>query len=436
MISQMGQQSEQQAEHVICNGVPWYDDNGDVVNAHGVCVVEGDGKYYLFGEYKTDDVNKFVGFSCYESDDLVHWHFDGLALEPQESGLMGPDRIGERPKVMKCPKTGKYVMFMHSDDLKYNDPHTAIAVSDTAAGPYTFVGALQYHGEPIRLWDIGSFQDEDGTGYLLTHEGNIYRLSDDYMTAEELVAENFAEGGESPAMFRDGDTYYIMFSNKTSWGSNDNYYMTAPSPAGPWTRQGLFAPEGSCTFDSQCSFIFMLHTADGRTTPIYMGDRWSFPHQVSCATQVWLPLHVTDGGEMRLPDEFWDSWDPFTVVRRLPTGTELPFAFRSNVEGASVEIPFSGTGIDLYSDVSPDNAYGKVTILDAAGGTMLDQTITFYGPAEVSHALRFVSPKLPYGDYRLRVTVLNDPTEWFYKSGKRNGCSDVYVDVSGALMRE
>ncbi|MBT1172134.1 family 43 glycosylhydrolase [Bifidobacterium sp. MA2] len=421
-------------QRVVCNGVPWHDDEGNVVNAHGVCVLEEDGRFYLFGEYKTDDENRFAGFSCYESDDLAHWRFDGLALAPEDGGPMGSKRIGERPKVMRSPKTGKYVMLMHSDDLTYTDPYTAVAVSDAPAGPYEFIGPLEYHGEPIRMWDIGSFQDEDGTGYLLTHEGNIYRLADDYMSAEELVAENIAEGGESPAMFRWGDTYYIMFSNKTSWGSNDNYYLSAPSPAGPWTHRGLFAPEGSRTYDSQCSFILMLRTPDGRVTPIYMGDRWSFPHQVSCATQVWLPLRVTDDGALRLPDEFWDSWDPFTGARREPAGVDESFSFRSKVKGAGVELPFTGTGVALYSDVSPDNAYGRVEIVDGDGDTVISQLVTFYGPTRLHHELRFVSPRLDRGSYRLRVTALDDPTEWFYKSGKRNGCSDTYVDVSGVSV--
>ncbi len=51
----------------IYNGIPWYDQNGDPVNAHGACIVSAQGKYYLFGEYKTDDVNKYVGFSCFST---------------------------------------------------------------------------------------------------------------------------------------------------------------------------------------------------------------------------------------------------------------------------------------------------------------------------------------------------------------------------------
>lgn len=149
------------------------------------------------------------------------------------------------------------------------DQHIIVAQSDTITGPYHILGTLECQGKPICKWDLGTFQDEDGTGYLMLHEGDIYRLSPDYLSAEEQVADNVAPNGESPAMMRHGDTYYLMMSNKTGWDRNDNYYMTAPSPAGPWHKRGLFAPEGTCTWDSQCSFIFPLRRSDGRRVYLY-----------------------------------------------------------------------------------------------------------------------------------------------------------------------
>lgn len=269
----------------IVSGVAWFDDRGRPVNAHGGCIItDDDGRFHLFGEYKTDDRNVFAGVGHYSSSDLAHWRFDGLALEPQADGLLGPDRIGERPKVMRCPSTGTYVMFLHADDLGYNDPHIAYAVCDTIGGPYEVRGAVEYRGEPLRRWDVGAFQDDDGTGYLLIHEGDVYRLSDDYTTAVEKVADGIAPGGESPGMIKAAGRYHLLFSNKTSWERNDNYVMSAPSPSGPWRSSGLLAPEGTRTHDSQCGFVF---TGAGPDAPaIYLGDRWSFPRQASAATYV------------------------------------------------------------------------------------------------------------------------------------------------------
>ena len=40
--------------NLIVNGIPWYDNNDNIVNAHGACIVEENGRYYLFGEWKSD----------------------------------------------------------------------------------------------------------------------------------------------------------------------------------------------------------------------------------------------------------------------------------------------------------------------------------------------------------------------------------------------
>ena len=42
------------SEKIVYNGIPWFDDLGNIVNAHGACIVEDGGRYYLFGEYKSD----------------------------------------------------------------------------------------------------------------------------------------------------------------------------------------------------------------------------------------------------------------------------------------------------------------------------------------------------------------------------------------------
>jgi hypothetical protein len=116
----------------IVNGVPWIDDQGTPVNAHGACIVEENGVYYLFGEWKSDTTNAFPGFGCYSSSDLVNWKFERVALSLQKDGLLGPNRVGERPKVMRCPQTGEYIMLAHTDDMRYKDPQVGLAVADKA----------------------------------------------------------------------------------------------------------------------------------------------------------------------------------------------------------------------------------------------------------------------------------------------------------------
>lgn len=232
------------AQGAIRSGIPWFDDTNKTVSAHGACIVQENGRFYLFGECKGDSSNAFVGFNCYSSTDLYRWKFERQVLPIQQDGSLGPNRVGERVKVMKCPKTGEFVMYMHTDNLGYNDPCIGYATSPTIDGEYTFRGALLFNGSPIRKWDMGVFQDSDGSGYLLIHHGNIFKLSDDYKSITAQVIKDMS-AGESPAIVKKGCVYFWLTSRLTSWERNDNDYYTATSLAGPWTKRGIFAPEGT-----------------------------------------------------------------------------------------------------------------------------------------------------------------------------------------------
>jgi hypothetical protein len=415
----------------LVNGVPWFDDRGETVNAHGACLIEADGRVYLFGEYKTDDLNVFAGFSCYSSDDLVNWRFERMAVADGEEGLLGPGRIGERPKVMQSPSTGQYVMFMHTDSGDYTDPCIGVATSDRIDGEFKLVGALEYKGEPIRRWDVGTFQDDDGTGYLLLHEGDIYRLSEDFLSAEELVASQVARGGESPAIAKLGGTYHLMLSNKTSWESNDNFYLTATALTGPWTFRGPFAPGGTQTWNSQCTFAFNFGSTEG-PVHMYMGDRWSFPHQKSAATYVWLPIDATEDG-LLLPSSFIPVWSPHEGRPSDLDGTEESLDFRSGTAGESLTVPFDGSRIAIKGWAKPDGAYANVELLDDSGRTISSVLVTFYAKV-ANFGYRYVSPRLSPGTYALKITVEGVPPVWSDKSGTRYGSVGTWVDVRSAVV--
>ena len=432
-------------EKVVNNGIPWFDDRGEIVNAHSACIVEENGRYYLFGEYKSDKSNAFPGFSCYSSDDLVNWKFERVVLPMQSSGILGPDRVGERVKVMKCPSTGEYVMYMHADDMNYKDPHIGYATCSTIAGEYKLHGPLLYEGKPIRRWDMGTYQDTDGTGYLLLHGGIVYRLSKDYRTAEEKVVSGVGGShGESPAMFKKDGTYFFLFSNLTSWEKNDNFYFTAPSVKGPWTRQGLFAPEGSLTYNSQTTFVFPLKCGED-TIPMFMGDRWSYPHQASAATYVWMPMQV-DGTKLSIP-EYWPSWDidklkPVNPLRKGKTVDLKQITFSkeadwkveegrisSNVKGSTLSIPFSGSCVAVMGETNCHSGYARMNILDKKGEKIYSSLVDFYSKAN-DHATRFMTPQLAKGEYTLVIEVTGISPTWTDKTKRIYGSDDCFVTIT------
>lgn len=432
--------SAQNMEKVIRNGMPWFDDHGNIVNAHGACIVEEKGRYYLFGEWKSDESNAFPGFSCYSSDDLVNWKFERVVLTVQPDGILGPNRVGERVKVMKCPSTGEFVMFMHADDMGYKDPYIGYATCKTINGEYQLQGPLLYQGKPVQRWDMGTFQDTDGKGYLLIHHGPIYRLSDNYRSIEMEVA-HVKGSGESPAMFKKDGIYYMLYSNLTSWEKNDNFYFTAPKIEGPWTKQGLFCPEGTLTYNSQSTFVFPLKRGND-TIPMFMGDRWSYPHQASAATYVWMPIQV-NGTKLSIP-EYWQCWDfntlkPVDILRKgkrvsmknikpAVGWTENRGCFVSNAKGSVLAVPFRGTHVAVVGKSDCHSGYARVSVLNAKKDTVYSSLVDFYSKYS-EKAIRIMTPEMEKGNYTLLVEVTGIKPVWTDKSKTIYGSDNTFVTI-------
>ncbi len=410
----------------IVNGVPWHDDRDSIVSAHGANIIKDNGRYYMFGEFKTDSANVFTGFSCYLSADLENWRYEGIALGQQTDGRLGPGRVGERPKVLRCPATGEYVMIMHSDNLRYKDPCTAYATAKSITGPYTFQGPLLYKGKPVKKWDIGSFVDVDGTAYLLAHHGDIYRFAPDYHSLDSCMSKNVAGVGESPAMLRHKGKYYWFSSHTTSWERNDNMYVSSESLSGPWEKHELFAPQGTNTWNSQTTFILPLDS-----TFVFMGDRWSFPRQRSAATYVWLPIQWING-EPFLP-EYFEAWDTSTLTAaKLNTKPLSKSAWQGSKPGVtkSYKINLDGNG-KIYIKGSTDSAssYAEVEITDSKGEKIVETTVDFYSLAPAD-GLRYISPRLDKGKYTLKIKVSEMKPNWSDKKRNQFGSTGYKVNIS------
>jgi hypothetical protein len=439
----------------IYSGVPWFDHQGKVVSAHGANIIKDNGRFYLFGEAHTDTSNAFVGFNCYSSADLNNWKFEGVALPVQSSGKLGPNRVGERPKVMKSPSTGEYIMYMHADTLGYRDQFVGYATSNKITGPYTFRGPLLFNGKPIKKWDMGTFQDKDGSGYVLLHGGDIYKLSDDYRSITEQVNKAMTSGFESPLIFRKDSMYYFMGSDLTGWERNDNYYYTATSLKGPWTRRGFFAPKGSLTWNSQCTFVLPVEGSKD-TTFMYMGDRWSFPRQASAATYVWQPLKV-DGTSISMP-RYQEAWNintatgissPTPVGKKIIENTDKRITYTgdwkhdsdtlshsvSDVKTTSFSFKFTGRQIGLYGFARSNGGYGHVTLRNSKGKLVLSSIVDMYSKYPVS-ALKFMSPILRKDSYILTVSVLGERWYWKEKSGRISGSTGDAVALDKIVVNE
>ena len=303
---------------------------------------------------------------------------------------------------------------------------------------------------------MGTFQDNDGAGYVLLHGGDIYKLGDDYRSITEHVLDNKWHGSESPAIFRKDSIYYWLGSDLTSWERNDNFYYTATSLKGPWTSRGYFAPQGTLTWNSQTTFVLPI-TGSKETTYMFMGDRWSFPKQASAATYVWQPLKVS-GFFISIPI-FQEAWQmntstgnvsqaetPGKTIENTDTqqitysgkwqyDTSDTLSISSSDErDAGFTVKFSGTQIGFYGLASPTSGYARVALYNSKGKEMLSTVIDMYCKYTVSQ-LKFLSPVLPKGDYTFTVSVLGERSNWSDKRKTNYGSTGYFVGLDKVIIR-
>ncbi|MEI8312846.1 MAG: family 43 glycosylhydrolase, partial [Verrucomicrobiota bacterium] len=290
------------AEEFIRPGLPWPDDRGRHIQAHGGGIIKFEDRWYWFGEDRSreNDPEKRYA-SCYSSCDLVHWTFQNQVLALRDPEGFGPDWVLERPKVFRCAKTGKFVMYAHIDgwseaeSSSYGIARVGIATCDTIDGNYRYERSFRPLGMESR--DIGQFIDDDGSPYLIfesrpTKGFVIAALSDDCLDVAREVCLIRAplEGG---TIVHYEGLYYVIGSALTGWWPNANKYATAERLEGPWSEFRDFAPPHTHTYLSQSTNLIKV-TGSKTTTVIYAGDRWR-PEEQWDSRYVWMPLEIGGG---------------------------------------------------------------------------------------------------------------------------------------------
>ncbi len=336
----------------VRNGELWYDDCGEIINAHGGGILFYEGTYYWFGEAKNDSNSlALAGVGCYSSHDLCHWHNEGIALRvvDDDASDIASGCILERPKVLYNERTKQFVMFFHLE-LKgegYSSARTGIAVSDTPVGPYTYLRSLRpnagrlpenmipvYRPEEwvaetasLPAWseswtdavkrgcltyrdleqgqmsrDMTLYRDIDGRAYhIYSSEENltlqIALLTDDYTDySGRYIRVAPAGHNEAPALFRHGGKYYMITSGCTGWKPNAARLLMADSLLGEWTLLGnpCRGDGAELTYHGQSTYILPIADMQGECF-IFMADRWR-PEQQTHSTYIWLPVRFDEAG--------------------------------------------------------------------------------------------------------------------------------------------
>jgi len=339
-------------------GALWLDDKGVPINAHGGGMLCHEGKYYWFGEHKIEGKAgnaAHVGVHVYSSDDLYSWRDEGIALKVDSAPELPKGCVLERPKVIFCKATGKFVMWFHLDGNTYGGAKTGVAIADAPTGLYTFIEAVnpnrgqwplnvtpdQQNPETIAKAqaaevrtgenalaptlnllgrdfkrgqdsrDMTVYLDDDGTAYhLYSSESNatlhIAALSPDFLTFSGTYDRAFSNRWmEAPAIFKCKGLYYLIASGCTGWNPNAARSAVSPAIYGPWQELGNPAegPGADLTFGAQSNFILSV---PGRSDAfIFMADIWR-PDNAIDGRYVWLPI-VFEAGKPKI--RWMEEWD-------------------------------------------------------------------------------------------------------------------------------
>ncbi|WP_368660988.1 glycoside hydrolase family 88 protein [Bacteroides sp.] len=330
----------------------WKDVDGNYINAHGGGILPYNGRYYWFGEHRpAKGFSTQVGITCYSSDDLANWKYEGVALAVSEEEGTDIERgcIMERPKVIYNEKTGKFVLWFHLE-LKgrgYGPARAAVAVSDRPEGPYRFISSgrvcpgrwpmnmteeernATWEDEKYRKWwtpawheaieegmfvkrdwqggqmsrDMTLFKDDDGKAYhIYSSEDNltlqIAELTEDYLSHSGRYIRIFPAGhNEAPAIFKKDGTYWMITSGCTGWAPNAARLFSAPSIWGPWKQHpNPCRGDGSeRTFGGQSTYVLQLPG----NRYLFMADIWH-PKSLMYSGYLWIPVRFDEKGILYL----------------------------------------------------------------------------------------------------------------------------------------
>ncbi|GAB1193728.1 hypothetical protein APSETT444_002956 [Aspergillus pseudonomiae] len=359
-----------QSKYIVPGG-RWLDTDGNLANAHAGCITfdEATGRFWWYGEYKTEGQEEGGGVSVYSSEDLATWESHGLALEPVKNhSYISPENVIQRPKVVYSEEAGQYHMFWHADNSSYGLLLQGLATSDTPAGPYTFVNV----SAPMGNWsqDYGLFTDyKDGRSYALYSNGDSKEGRDVYLTRyneevselEEVVYRFDKFDLEAPTIIQTDDSYYALMSHKTGYRPNNVVAFRADSLEGPWSQPFMVAPLNTRTFNSQSGYSLKIKGSK-KTTYLYIGDQWD-SNSLWESRYIWLPMEIDD--KKKTLELVWNDVYDLNVK----TGEWKP------VKGKTYygkDAKTSGNAFKQEANFASDN-----TILTGIYGN--DSTVTFEG---------------------------------------------------------
>ncbi|MCX7615701.1 MAG: family 43 glycosylhydrolase, partial [Clostridiales bacterium] len=272
-------------------GEKWLDTNGKPIQAHGFSVFysKKDKMYYWYGENKEKTkggpFNKIWhwGVRCYASKDLYNWEDKGLIIPPQPNDLsspLHPTYCMDRPHIIYCEKTGKYIAWLKIMCGPINQ-FMSVLQSDNFLGPYYFVHKIY---KPLNM-NTGDFtlaiDEKSKKAYIIFDRPHFElvtaTLSDTYTEVSGEFSEHYMDlhppfSREAPTWFERNGKQYLFTSGTSGYYPNPSQVCIFDDWHGKY--QDLGDPcvgDNGTTFYSQITCVLKV---PDKNLYIAMADRW------------------------------------------------------------------------------------------------------------------------------------------------------------------
>lgn len=446
-------------KQLITNDRFYTDTDGNILYSQGGGIFKfpNDDKYYWYGvrykeavTYATDPLlgktvehPAFEAYTCYTSDDLVNWKYEGdvATLETLGQSLCGwAGRCG----VVYNEKANKYVLVS-----QFNG--TIIASADNPKGPFKTEKGYFWGGTSLPViangdtGDLTMFYDEDSKGYMICSSangrGHLYIAPMDetknfcdfdfdnikelngstgsYFDEDGTIKQKDKGGIEGDCMFKYKDHYYFTGSDLYGWRGSRVYVFESKDILGDYKLKPDYIDTSksssnlpyimpgakySYAHNSQTGFYYTLHGSK-QDTIIYCGDRWCDFGTHGIGYNQWVPLTM-DGYTPHFND--LSQWKLNSETGEWTIGDGNNYIANNEFDADRVDVK-SLTGWEC-SDSTDGSVNGNVKARRFYGNYAAKQSADTDYTARIKQTIK----DLPNGIYTLRASVMS--------SGGQNEC--------------
>ena len=271
-------------------GQPWLDTAGKSIQAHGFSVKRVGDRYCWYGENKEKTVGGpdstvwHWGVRLYTSDDLYNWRDEGLIIPPAPDDLtspLHPTYCMDRPHILFCPKTGKYVAWLKIMAGTISQ-FMCVLTADRFEGPYGITHTML---KPLNM-DTGDFDLHYdaalGKAFIWFERPHFElicaTLTDDFTDVTGEYSAHYKGrrppwAREAPVFFERGGRKYLFTSGTTGYDSNpsdvcvfDDYHGDYVSLGDPCVGDAF-----RNSFNGQITSVIRVPDSD---LYIACADRW------------------------------------------------------------------------------------------------------------------------------------------------------------------